>query len=189
MDNLPDKKALALRSLEKNKGYIGVTRDNNRAQVAHFAGVFGNGPDAPFCAEGSGFCDLISLADLTETPYTAENVATVLRGLIPVMQEHYWPVSASCGEIVRQAKAMGIWLSAADCGDNVDILPGWKAIYDWKCDGVADHIGTASEDDGDIIHDIEDNTSNASNANGGAVALRTRVWNCTLLGFVMTYRE
>lgn len=74
------------------------------------------------------------------------------------------PTECSCGEMIKIAQAMGIWVEA----DNYDkVLPGDFVLYDWQDDGKGDntgwpdHIGTVEAVVGDSITVIEGNYQNA----------------------------
>ena len=74
------------------------------------------------------------------------------------------PTECGCGEMIKIAQAMGIWVEA----DNYDkVLPGDFVLYDWQDDGKGDntgwpdHIGTVEAVVGDNITVIEGNYQNA----------------------------
>jgi hypothetical protein len=186
-----DRKALALHALSLAKGYVGVSRATDPQQVGKFLAVFGlpfadaNGPVA-FCNAGFGYSTLKAYCDLMGIPYTAGNAVQVFKGVLPVVRRDYLYLSASCEETRQDAIRRGIWLDTGDCDAGVDILPGWAVLYNWEGGSVAHHIGCVSDDGGDVITDVEFNTSNQSNGNGGTVATRQRSYG-SILGFIKTY--
>lgn len=91
------------------------------------------------------------------------------------------PLSASCSQIIADAKAKGEWV------ENEAVTPkvGWGVIYDWQDSGVGDnkgapdHIGTVYDVDDSYIHVVE------GNMGGGVVGKRAVLKNGRYLrGFV-----
>lgn len=75
--------------------------------------------------------------------------------------------TASCGALMRAAKAAGCWVTKGyQSGDVV--------IYDFPGGAATDHCGIVESVDGTSISAIEGNTSSASDADGGAVERRAR---------------
>ena len=75
--------------------------------------------------------------------------------------------TASCGALMRAAKAAGCWVTG-------DYRPGDVVIYDFPGGAATDHCGIVESVDGTYISAIEGNTSSASDADGGAVERRAR---------------
>lgn len=75
--------------------------------------------------------------------------------------------TASCGALMRAAKAAGCWVTG-------DYRPGDVVIYDFPGGAKTDHCGIVESVDGTYISAIEGNTSSASDADGGAVERRAR---------------
>ena len=75
--------------------------------------------------------------------------------------------TASCGALMRAAKAAGQWVTG-------DYRPGDVVIYDFPGGAATDHCGIVESVDGTYISAIEGNTSSASDADGGAVERRAR---------------
>jgi hypothetical protein len=75
--------------------------------------------------------------------------------------------TASCGALMRAAKAAGQWVTG-------DYRPGDVVIYDFPGGAKTDHCGIVESVDGTYISAIEGNTSSASDADGGAVERRAR---------------
>ena len=75
--------------------------------------------------------------------------------------------TASCGALMRAAKAAGCWVED-------DYKPGDVVIYDFPGGAATDHCGIVEAVDGTYISAIEGNTSSASDADGGAVERRAR---------------
>ena len=75
--------------------------------------------------------------------------------------------TASCGALMRAAKAAGCWVTG-------DYKPGDVVIYDFPGGAATDHCGIVESVDGTYISAIEGNTSSASDADGGAVERRAR---------------
>lgn len=74
------------------------------------------------------------------------------------------PLSANCGQIIRDAQRLGIWV------ENDSTVPqiGWGILYDWddsgrgENTGGADHIGLIYAVDNKYIYVIEGNKGEAS---------------------------
>ena len=75
--------------------------------------------------------------------------------------------TASCGALMRAAKAAGCWVTKG-------YQPGDVVIYDFPGGAATDHCGIVESVDGTSISAIEGNTSSASDADGGAVERRAR---------------
>ena len=75
--------------------------------------------------------------------------------------------TASCGALMRAAKAAGCWVTKG-------YQPGDVVIYDFPGGAATDHCGIVESVDGTYISAIEGNTSSASDADGGAVERRAR---------------
>ena len=75
--------------------------------------------------------------------------------------------TASCGALMRAAKAAGCWVTG-------NYQPGDVVIYDFPGGAATDHCGIVESVDGTSISAIEGNTSSASDADGGAVERRAR---------------
>ena len=75
--------------------------------------------------------------------------------------------TASCGALMRAAKAAGQWVTG-------DYRPGDVVIYDFPGGAATDHCGIVEAVDGTYISAIEGNTSSTSDADGGAVERRAR---------------
>ena len=75
--------------------------------------------------------------------------------------------TASCGALMRAAKAAGCWVTKG-------YQPGDVVIYDFPGGAATDHCGIVEAVDGTYISAIEGNTSSASDADGGAVERRAR---------------
>lgn len=75
--------------------------------------------------------------------------------------------TASCGALMRAAKAAGYWVTKG-------YQPGDVVIYDFPGGAATDHCGIVESVDGTSISAIEGNTSSASDADGGAVERRAR---------------
>ena len=75
--------------------------------------------------------------------------------------------TASCGALMRAAKAAGCWVTKG-------YQPGDVVIYDFPGGAATDHCGIVESVDGTYISAIEGNTSSTSDADGGAVERRAR---------------
>ena len=75
--------------------------------------------------------------------------------------------TASCGALMRAAKAAGCWVTK-------DYQPGDVVIYDFPGGAATDHCGIVESVDGTYISAIEGNTSSNNDADGGAVERRAR---------------
>ncbi len=76
--------------------------------------------------------------------------------------------TASCGALMRAAKAAGQWVTAA-------YQPGDIVIFDFPGDQAkTDHVGIVIERRGGSLYTIEGNTADGNDCNGGAVLTRLR---------------
>lgn len=180
----------ALHMLSTAKGYVGEDRAHNKDQISKFLGLFGlnfadvNGTPYPFCAAGVSYCAVKALADVRKVPYTAENSVNVFRTLLDGLQAEHFKPSASCGEIVDDAKKRGNWYGPTRPAHLLQ--PGWLVFYDFAKAGYADHVEIIKFAQVSITDNVGFNTTNENNANGGAVALRTRGYG-SVFGYVKTY--
>lgn len=79
---------------------------------------------------------------------------------------------AYCPYVEGDARAGRNGLSVVSAGD---VRPGDLVLFDWSGDGTADHIGIVrSALSGGTFTTVEGNTSPTSQANGGAVMVRSR---------------
>lgn len=77
--------------------------------------------------------------------------------------------TASCGDLMRAAKAAGCWVTK-------DYRPGDVVIYDFPGGAATDHCGIVEEARADGVTAIEGNTSErGSQSNGGMVCRKTRL--------------
>lgn len=73
------------------------------------------------------------------------------------------PIEISCGELIKRAKEMGIWIE----DDSYRPLPGDGILYDWQDSGVGDnqgwpdHVGTVVSTTDKEITVVEGNKSDA----------------------------
>ena len=79
--------------------------------------------------------------------------------------------TASCGDLMRSAKAAGCWVTE-------DYRPGDVVIYDFPGGAATDHTGIIESVTSDRVVAIEGNTSQAgSQSNGGQVCRKNRKYN------------
>ena len=79
--------------------------------------------------------------------------------------------TASCGDLMRSAKAAGCWVTE-------DYRPGDVVIYDFPGGAATDHTGIIESVTSDRVVAIEGNTSQAgSQSNGGQVCRKSRKYN------------
>ena len=79
--------------------------------------------------------------------------------------------TASCGELMRSAKAAGQWVTK-------DFRPGDVVIYDFPGGAATDHTGIIERVTASGVVTIEGNTSQAgSQSNGGQVCRKSRKYN------------
>ena len=180
----------ALQMLSTAHGYVGEDRAHNRDQISNFLALFDlpfaeGGTFVPFCAAGASWCAAKALAQIRSLPLDPATAVHTLKGLLPDINATHFKTSPSCGEIVTDAKHRGNWVSH-DSVTPSGIKPGWLVLYDFKGDGVPDHIEIVDKAASDALHTVGFNTSNESNANGGAVALRQRPYH-NILGYVKLY--
>ena len=76
--------------------------------------------------------------------------------------------TASCGALMRSAKAVGCWVTR-------DYRPGDIAIFDFSGSNTrTEHTGIVIEVRGDSLYTIEGNTADGNDSNGGQVLTRLR---------------
>ena len=75
--------------------------------------------------------------------------------------------TASCGALMRAAKAAGCWVTKG-------YQPGDVVIYDFPGGAATDHCGIVESVDGTYTSAIEGNTGSGSDADGGQVQRRNR---------------
>jgi len=79
--------------------------------------------------------------------------------------------TASCGALMRSAKAAGKWVER-------DFCPGDVVIFDFGGKKTrTDHVGIVIERRGDSLYTIEGNTGDGDDSNGGQVLTRLRSLN------------
>lgn len=179
---LPDKKTLALKTLSVMAGFAdaGTSRQSDPAQIGRFCDLFDIPHSSPFCAVGLFYSMCKAFADLTGLDTSMEELKEIKKDLAA----HYLTPSPSCGAILSDAKVRGIWVPKWD----IEVVqPGWLSLFNWHGGTAPEHVGIVETLTDDILHDVEMNTSSASNANGGTCARRVRTEAC-LLGVVAVYR-
>lgn len=75
--------------------------------------------------------------------------------------------TASCGALMRAAKAAGTWVTGG-------YQPGDVVIYDFPGGAATDHCGLVLQSAGGGVYAIEGNTGDGNDANGGQVQKRIR---------------
>ena len=75
--------------------------------------------------------------------------------------------TASCGALMRAAKAAGMWVTS-------NYKPGDVVIYDFPGGAVTDHCGIVESATAAAVTAIEGNTAVGNDSDGGAVMRRTR---------------
>ena len=175
--NYPTAQALCLQAIEVSRGYIGVDRDNDQAQVARFLGLFGlpfaeDGTPVSYCACGVGWAFTHALADLLEVPYDADSAPHVFHGLLPELIHIYFEPDPSCGTFVGNLVSRNLFLSGSLAQE--DIKPGYIVFFDFPQAGHPDHVEIVVSAESDGLHTIGYNTGNEDNANGGAVEPKVR---------------
>lgn len=75
--------------------------------------------------------------------------------------------TASCGALMRAAKAAGTWVTGG-------YQPGDVVIYDFPGGAATDHCGLVLQSAGGGVYAIEGNTGAGNDANGGQVQKRIR---------------
>ena len=79
--------------------------------------------------------------------------------------------TASCGTMMRGAKAAGKWVTK-------DYRPGDVVIFDFSGTGTrTEHMGIIIECRGENLYTVEGNTADGDNSNGGQVLTRLRSLN------------
>jgi hypothetical protein len=174
-----------------------VTRQTNPRQIQRFTGLFNyRSEHVPFCAMGVAYAAIKAYCDLTpgKITYSRGNETRTFKALLPIINEYYFPPSASCLFMMNEAKKRrssqrGGWVAKGRR------LPrrGWLVLFDWnnRGDGVPDHVGIVRGLGGrnlKRLYTVEFNTSvmSGSQRNGGAVARKVRSMD-DVLGFIRTY--
>ena len=185
-----DKAKLAAHAIEVAQGYVGIDRQTDKPQICKFLALFGldfadeDGVPYSYCAAGMSYAFCKAYADLAGIVYTPDNSVGVFKQVRLQIDASVFRTSASCGAIARDAIQHGTWLENS-ASDHVDIEPGWLVMYNWSGREDPEHVGIVIAAD-DQLHTVEFNTGDRNNANGGAVQLRTRGYDC-VVGFVRTY--
>lgn len=175
----PTSRELAEKTLTVARGFVGIGRDNSRAQITKFLNLFGlpfadaNGKPYPYCAAGASYSLCKAYALLTQKVFTPANSVEVFQGLLKPINKNYLLLSPSCGVMISEARARKQWVSGVK-----GIQPGCFVFFDWQKDGRADHVEIcleplASADDLNI-RTVGFNTSSENLSDGGAVAEKTR---------------
>ena len=123
--------------------------------------------------------------------FTPDNIVEVLQGLRPRMDQDYLLCTASCGAVMRDAMAKERWRPR---GGGYEPVAGDLVLYCWNGSGAPEHVGrvisvsgvltTGGVDATNSLTALEGNTSDASNTNGGAIAIRHRPVNSTIVGWI-----
>ena len=184
-DPVPDFPAKLLATALRYEGY---SRKANEPAITEMLQVFyapfrEGGNLVPFCAAGVGYC----AAQVYAGGATGvESYRSVLRA---VDYHNFWPSSACRSmALVAMGKAR---FRPAKPGVTVP-QKGWVVLYDWTGSGgwdSTDHCGIVIDADGAQLHTIEFNTGDPSNPDqrdGGVVMRKTRPYNRTVKGFVVT---
>jgi hypothetical protein len=171
-----------------------VTRETAPEQVCNFLEVCGEArdPAISFCAAGGSYGVLHAYCDLMGIPYSAADVVGVFKAQIPIIEQHWIKISASCEEVRQWAIANGKWIPVNRTA-GVVFKPGWVALlnYEDKTE-LAHHYATvvSGSDREGLARTIEFNTSlgSGSDAHGGAVAPKVRFLRAAAFrGFVRTW--
>ena len=137
--------------MERAASYIGVTEkpfgSNNVIFNTHYYGGAVSGSSYPWCC--AFVWDIFRMCGLSRLFYDGQK-------------------TAYCPAVYSWARQKGLIVpkETARYGD--------IALFDWGCDGVADHIGFVEAYNGVTYTTIEGNTSEGNNSNGGQVMRRTR---------------
>ena len=161
-------------ALELAGGYVGEDRAHDHAQIAKFLALFDlpfeeNGSPLSFCAAGFGWCVVKAYANRMGIAYTADDAVAKFHGLLSAVQREYLLLDPRCHIMIADAKTRGTWragLAGAQEGDPV--------FFCFNGTNVAEHVGLFRSAGAGKVNSRDFNTSNASNANGGAVEDKTR---------------
>jgi hypothetical protein len=165
----------------------------NRPRVTEYLNLLGldfadeDGMPYPFCAAGVSWATAKSFCDLAPPiAYNPETRIRVFRSVLQSLRSYYFRPDARCQIIENDAKARGLWVSAA-----ANPKPGWLVLYNWHRRSTPQHIGVVQNADRASLDTIEFNTSpddGPNQGNGGFVARKNRQpFRWAVLGYVMTY--
>jgi len=188
-DYLPKLKDFGELLLDEASQYIGFNRQNNRDEIADLLEVFGlgfadsKGKPYAFCAAGIGY-----VAAKVYAKSRTKNVsyADIIQSLGDIDHHHFFP-NPGVVNMVTVASIHGRWVPIANLASGKSKpLPGWLVVFKWN--KTDHHIGILKSISGKMLTTVEFNTSpegaQGSQANGGAVAERTRSLERSVLGFI-----
>jgi hypothetical protein len=88
-----------------------------------------------YCAMSQAWCYAKALAQLKDIPVTEENCVSVVRSLLPELQQHYFRPDPSCGVIMDDAMSRGTWIHRTPGADGhflEKLQPGDLPIFEWR---------------------------------------------------------
>lgn len=177
------------------KKFLGSTRGSTPDRITEILSLYRlpfktDKGFVPFCAAGIGFSAAIAYADLLGVKYGSDRVGKLQPLLADIEHWYYYP-TVSCNDMRLVEMGKRRWVSSAPPNKTVP-KSGWIVLYAWKQPEEANHCGIVVNADIHTLHTLEFNTSgsvNGSQVNGGAVVLRERPFDKTVIGFIATDRE
>ena len=176
--------------------FVGDGRDNTPDKISDFLELFrlplkyDNGRFVPYCAAGVAFAAASAYAKMLKMNFDEINKVSRFRSILADIEHWYFYPTPSVYSLYHVSEGTGRWISASPSSKPVP-KPGWLVVYDWSRGTNFEHVGIVESvsKDADVLHTIEFNTTEGgkgSQANGGKVARRTRVYDDTVRGFVKT---
>lgn len=193
-----DAKRLMPLAVEIAREYIPESRASNPYQITKFLNLRGldfrydDGTPVPYCASGVAYAVTKAYCVLSHVPFTARGTVKVFKDYQPRIWFSYFKPSASCQEIVDDARSRNMWT-----GRNVPksaIKKGWLVFYNFGKGNHAYHIGLVDKVVGNTLYAVEFNTSLnkehkkgvQAQVNGGAIEQKLRL-DGSILGYAMVY--
>ena len=176
------------RLLEYAGRQVGTNRLANREQIAAYLDLFdlpfaSGGQPVPFCATGIAFVAAQAYATFWNPRANLTSISTLRESLPELDHYHFFP-TPSVLDMYYVARGRRRWRDARHESRKFIPKPGYLVIYSFGRE--ADHCGVVVSADANTLQTIEFNTSSVDQANGGAVAVRTRNYNDSVKGFIVT---
>jgi hypothetical protein len=188
MSTIPTKPILAARMVALAQGFVGISRENDREQIAHFLALFGlpfaegDGTPVAFCASGLAWCACKAWCELAGVPFTSADAVSVFRGVLPAVSAHFYTPNPSCSAMQEAAEKSGQWLDVDAIDGDTTIKAGWLVLY--KFSDTDRHVEIVTADNGDTIDTVGFNT--CSDGHSGVVARKQRDWS-SIWGYIRTW--
>jgi hypothetical protein len=170
---------------EAKENYVGKNRQNARDLIDSFLTMFGSsfenhGKPVPFCAAGLSWVATTVYANQAGISDRKDRLLQPY--LLEVRQRHFYP-TPSVANMKTVAEIEGKWVARTPAtGVNVP-RTGWLVVYSWE-GKRPDHVGIIDSVEPGYLNTVEFNTSDKDDRDGGAIAMRRREINQTVLGYI-----